>query len=171
MIDVTEPKNDAVGMEKELIAPEPVIHRALKEKDSQQNREMRRARKRNLRRRFAEIERTARPIDRCCHCCREKQNQQEQISPIFQERQHKNVKADVTVKVRLFEPERHTIERLQINVPTPGFALCREERQYRRTAHHHQMPWHAVAERADELRQVYLDHFFGSAHDPQAFAL
>ncbi len=170
-IDVAESEHDAVGMQQQVEAAEPVAHRALDEEQSQQDRQMSRGARRNPRRRFLEVERAARPIDRDRHPGREHDQHQEQIAHLLEQGHREDVEADVVAERLLDDSERHAVESLQVDVPAGGLALRREQRQHCSAARDDHAPRHAFAERANQLGQIDLDHLVGTAHDAQPLVI
>ncbi len=60
---------------------------------------------------------------RACDRRREKQDQHEEIAQSFEQRQRENIETDVAAEAGLLQAERHTFERLEVDVPTGRFAL------------------------------------------------
>ncbi len=96
---------------------------------------------------------------------------QEQIAHLLEQRHREDVKADIVAECLLDDPERHPVESLQVDIPARGLALRREQREHGRAARDDHAPRHALAERADQLGQIDLDHLVGTAHDAQPLVI
>src|SRR5579862_279852 len=132
---------------------------------------MSRGARRDPRRRFLEVERTARPIDRDRHAGGEHDQHKEQIAHLLEQGHGEDVKADVIAERFLDDPERNAVEPLQVNVPAGGLALRREQGQHGRAARDDHAPRHAFAECANQFGQIDLDHLVRAPHDAQPLVI
>ena len=132
---------------------------------------MRRRARRHARRRFLEVERAARPVDRDRHSGREHDQHQEQIADFLEQRHREDVEADIVAERLLDDSERHAVEPFEVNIPASGLALRREQREHCGAAGDDHAPRHALAERANQLGQIDLDHLVGASHDAQPFVI
>ena len=74
-------------------------------------------------------------------------------------------------KGMIADVKRHAMKSFQEDVPCGGFAIGGKYREHGGADQHQQPPWDAIAEGAQQLRQIDLGHLVGSPHHPQPFAL
>ena len=127
--------------------------------------------RRHARRRLLEVECAARPVNRDRHSGRQHYQHQEQVAHFLEQRHREDVEADVVAEGLLDDSERHAVESLEVSVPARRLALGREQREQGRAGGDDHAPRHALAERANQLGQIDLDHLVGAAHDAQPFTV
>ncbi len=171
MVDIAHAVHHAVGVIEESVAREPIAECALHEEDPEQNRNVRRGGRCDARRRLAKIQRPAHPVNPHPHRGGEKQDHQEQVAQTLQQRQREDVESDIMPEGTIADVKRHPIDRLQVHVPSAGFAIGGKNREDRGDDHHQQAPWNPIAERANQLGQIDLGHLVGTPHHPQPLAI